>query len=168
MHALDAACDVAQNLNHTLRRLRHYRTQGDWINALLDGASHFAHQSAVLAVQDGVLTLLGARNLSLPEDLSFNLASAPGFRTAFDSNDPVICLRTPGEVTAFFSTPEPGSRAHIFAITNGTRVAAVLFASAHPETDVNALELIAGMASIVLDRQSNASLHAQIATPVRN
>jgi hypothetical protein len=49
-------------------------------------------------------------------------------------------------------------------ILNGPRVVALLFAANQDYLDVNAIELIAGLASIVLERQSNTLLHTQIAT----
>ncbi len=165
MHALEPACDIAHELNHFLRRLRQYQTQADWLGALLDGASRFATQFAVLALRDGVLSLLGERNLNLSEDFSFNAASAGAFAAAIDSNDSVVSLRTPREVTENLSAPEAAQRAHIIPITNGSRVVAVLFATNQGGIDVNALELVAGMSSIVLERQANASLHAHIAAP---
>jgi hypothetical protein len=72
-------------------------------------------------------------------------------------------LRTPTEVTEALSTTNSGERAHLFPITNDSRLAAVLFASGSEDTDVNALELISGIASSVLERQSNTQLHSQIA-----
>jgi hypothetical protein len=45
---------------------------------------------------------------------------------------------------------------------NGRRVVAILFAADQEYMDVNALELIAGLGSAVLERQANVALHAQI------
>jgi hypothetical protein len=67
-------------------------------------------------------------------------------------------------VTEPLSSPELGERAHVLPILNAGRVVAVLFAADRNYMDVNALELIAGLASAVLERHSNAALHARIAT----
>lgn len=157
--------EIVYELSQFLRRLRQYRTEGEWVAAVIDGVSHFVRQAAVFAVSDEVLRLRGQSNLDLPEDLAFGVRSAGAFRTAVESKDPVIALRTPAEVTETLSVPESGERAHIVPILNGTRVVAVLFAGNQDHVDVNALELVAGMASLVLERQSNVALHAQIAAP---
>ena len=159
-----AKLETVHELNQFLRRLRQYQTEGEWVASLLDGASHFVHEAALLSIRDDALRLRGQRNLNLPEDLTFPVRSAAAFATAIDSKDPVIALRTPAEVTEPFSRSEPGGRAHIIPIVNGTRAVAVLFAADGDRVDVNALELVAGMASIVLERQSNQSLHAKITT----
>ncbi len=159
-----ARCQIAHELNQVLRRLRQYRTEGEWAAALLDCASQSVDQAAVFALESGELRLLGARNLDLPANFSFPVTSAPAFAAAIESRDPVVAMRTSAEVTGTLGVPDEGERAHIIPIANGSRVAAVLFAAARGYVDVNALELVAGMASIVLERQANASLHSQIAT----
>lgn len=154
---------LTYELNRLLRRMRQYRSEAEWVSALLDGVSEFVYQAAVFAVRDGVAELRGQVNLTLPDDASFPMPSTPAFAAAVESKEPVIALRTPGEVSSFLSAAEPGERAHILPISNGNRVVALLFAADSNPVDGNAIELIAGMASIVLERQANASLHAQIA-----
>ena len=155
--------ELTRELNHLLRRLRQYRTEAEWVSALLDGASRFVRQAAVFTLQDGVLRLRGQVNLGLPGELSFAVSETAAFASAVESRDPVTALRTRTEVSERLSTPEPNERAHILPISNGNRVVAVLFAAGAEPVDGDALELVAGMASIVLERQANASLHAQIA-----
>lgn len=154
---------LARELNQLLRRFRLYQTEADWVSALLDGAAQFIPQAAVFALKGGVLQLRGQVNLALPDGFCFPVSAAAAFASAVESRDPVIALRTPLEVSEPLSAPEPGMRAHIVPISNGDRVVALLFAADADSVDGNALELIAGMASIVLERQSNTSLHAQIA-----
>ena len=168
MHAVESPPKIESTaLNHFLRRLRQYRGEGEWVSTLLDGVSQFVEQAAVFAIEGGELRLRGKSNLDIAEDLAFPISSAGAFQAAIDSKDPVVTLRTAGEVTKILSTPNPNERAHIVPIVNGPRVVAVLFAARHDQdVDVNALELIVGMASIVLERQSNVSLHSQIATPL--
>lgn len=167
MHAHEAVRQTARSqlvddLNQLVRRLRQYRTESEWAAALLDGASQFVHQIAVFGFENGTLRLLGQRNLDLPAGLSFQAAPAAAFAAAIQSRDPVVAIRTPAEVTGILALPEDGARAHIFPIVNGSRVVALLFAAGDRYVDVNALELVAGLASMVLERQANASLHAQI------
>jgi hypothetical protein len=166
MHALESARaardQVAHQLNQLLRRFRQYRNEGEWVMAVVDGASQFAQQVALFTFESGSFHLRGRCNLDIPSDLAFPKASAAAFASAIDSKEPVIALRTPAEVTEAFRSPEAGGRAHLFPITNGARAVAVLFAAGAESVNVDGLELIAGLASIVLERQSNASLHSQI------
>jgi hypothetical protein len=157
-----ARSELVHELNQLVRRMRQYRTESDWAAALLDGASQFVDQVAVFAFENGPLRLLGARNLDLPAAFSFPAASAAAFAAAIESRDPVIAMRTPGEVTGSLAGAANGERAHIIPIVNESRVVALLFAADPLSVDVNALELVAGMASMVLERRANASLHSQI------
>jgi hypothetical protein len=102
----------------------------------------------------------------LPVDLALPISTAGAFASTIDLKDPVTALRTPGEVSPALSDGHAHERAHIFPIVNGDRVSAVLFASENG-SDMNALELVTGLASSVLDRKANVALHAQIA-PVVN
>lgn len=168
---LDVACaessraaraQLTHELNQLQRRFRQYETEAEWADILLDAASRFAKQTAVFIVKNGAALLRAEANLSLSADFSFPLKSAAAFASAADSKDPVTALRSPGEVGEALSTSDTQDRARIFPIANAGRTVALLFA-AGDTVDGDALELIAGMASLVLERPSNASLHAQIA-----
>ena len=159
----EARSQVVHELNQLLRRFRQYRTEGDWIRVVLDGAAVFAHQFALFSLRDDALYLRGQVHLDLPDDLSFPLAQAPAFANVCQLKDPVTCLRTPSEVTSALSDTDTTKRAHLFPITNGSRAAAILFAADDEDVDVSALELVAGLASSMLERQSNAALHSHIA-----
>jgi hypothetical protein len=158
-----ARSQITNELNQLLRRLRQYRTEGEWSSAILDATSQVVHQAALFTLQDGVLCLRGQQNLNLAEDLSFSPSTAAAFEAVISSKDTVVALRTPAEVGESLSSPDPQERAHIVPILNGPRVVALLFAANQDYLDVNAIELIAGLASIVLERQSNSLLHTQIA-----
>lgn len=182
MHALDeayerikqeytAACSqaaraarsqVTNELNQVFRRLRNYKTESEWVSAVVDGASRMVHQVALLELANGVLTVRGKHKLNVPENYSFPVSSAAAFAGAIESKDPIIALRTPSEVSERLSGPDSSERAHIFPITNGSRVVALIFAADQDYFDLNGLELLAGLASTVLDRKSNTALHAQI------
>jgi hypothetical protein len=149
-------------LNQLLRRFRHYETEADWISALLDGASRFAGQVAIFSIQNDTFRLRAQAKLDLPGDLSFSLSSAPAFASAVQTHDPIVALRTASEVTEHLAVPEAGERAHIIPVMNRTRAVAILFVADRDYMDVNALELLAGLASTVLERQVNTALHSQI------
>jgi hypothetical protein len=159
-----ARSQVINELNQLLRRLRQYQSESEWSSAILDGASQFARQIALFTWHDGVLDLRGQRNLSLAENLSFSPVGAAAFESAINSKDSVVALRTAGEVGEALSSPGFQERSHIIPIMNGARVVALLFTASQGQLDLNGVELIAGLASTVLERHANASLHTQIAT----
>jgi hypothetical protein len=157
-----ARLQITEELNQSLRRLRQYQTEGEWVSAVLDAASQFVQQVAVFALNSGVLTLRGQYQVNLPEQLSFAVGAAGAFASAVSMKDPVIALRTASEVGEALSASNVGGRVCIIPIANGSRVVALLFAGGGEQMDLNALELIAGIASAVLERRSNSSLHAQV------
>lgn len=160
--ARDERARLLAGLNQFLRRFRRYETEQDWIQMVGEGAAGFARQIAVFSLEGDILRLRGQVNLELPETLSFPLASAGAFESVRATKDAVTALRTSAEVGDALSTPSGGDRACLFPVANGTRLTAVLFASSDEETDLNALELISGLAASILERQSNAALHSQI------
>ena len=160
--AAQARSQQLQALNQLFRRFRSYQTEGDWIHTLLDAASQYTEYVAVFSIASETLRLRGQIPLAIISDnLSFPLRSAAAFGSAIQSKDPVTTLRRASEVGPLLSQHHPDQRAHIFPITNGDRVSAILFA-ADNGSDMNALELISGIASSVLERKANSALHAQI------
>lgn len=158
----------ADQLNQTLRRLKQYRTEAEWVSALLDGISRFVDAAAVFALENNQLRLRGSYRFELPENLAFALNSGRAFETALETKDTVVALRSPAEVSSHLCTPDPAGadpldRAVLIPLLNGSRIAAVLFAAARLAGQSPALELVAGMASIVLERRVNASVNVQIA-----
>jgi hypothetical protein len=158
-----ARYQLTNELNQLFRRFRHYQDESEWISTLLEGAGRFVQQVGIFTLQDQTLHLRAQAHLSLPSELSFPLTSAAAFATAADTYDPVVALRTAAEVTEHLASSEPSDRCHVIPIVNGQRTVAILFAADQEYMDVNALELITGVASTVLERRSNADLHAQIA-----
>jgi hypothetical protein len=156
-----ARAEQLQQLNQLFRRFRAYQTEADWVQATLDAASSYATSVALFAIAENILKLRGQIPAGLlEEDLSFPVTSAAAFASAIESKDPVTAMRTASEV--FQPLSKAGERAHLFPITNGERVSAILFAS-DAASDMNGLELVAGMASSMLERKANTALHAQIA-----
>ena len=158
-----ARCQQTNELNQLLRRFRNYQNEAEWISVLLDGTARFAKQAAIFSVQNDECRLRAQVNLSLPSELSFPVKSAGAFASAVETHDPVIALRTASEVTSHLSSTDRAERAHIVPVMNRKRTVAVVFAADQEYMDVNALELIAGLASTVLERELNTALHAQIA-----
>jgi len=172
----DAACSqsaqavrsqMAHELNQFVRRLRQYRTETEWVSGVLSQAGNFAARLGVFFLDQSVVRLRGQQNLGLPDACAFPLSSAAAFASAVETKEPVVALRSPGEVGSQLSSLNASDRAHLFPVTNGARVAAVIFTDAE-NVDIDGLELVAGIGSLVLERQSNASLHAQIAPVQRS
>jgi hypothetical protein len=164
-----ARAEVAKTLNEIFRRFRTYQSESDWVQTLLDGAAPFAGEIAVFAVENTTLRLRGQLPADqLPAELAFPVAAAAAFQSSIGLKDVVTSLRTPSEVSAALSEGHGGERAHLFPILNGDRVSAVLFASGSA-ADLNALELVTGIAASVLGRSANLAMHSQIMpAPVRN
>lgn len=92
--------ETVNELTQVARRLKNYQSQGDWADAILDGAIRFTTQAALFVVESGSkLRLVGQRKLDVPGDLTLEAASAPAFADAIASREAVIALRTPEEVS---------------------------------------------------------------------
>jgi hypothetical protein len=167
MPAVENPADLssfADLLNQTLRRLKQYGNESEWTVALLDGVSQFADETALFAVEEGQLRLRGARNFNLSDGFSMPVSLGRAFETAVNTKDPVVALRTPGEVSSHLSGTDLIERAVVIPVLNGERVVAVLFAVTKRGGHSPVLELISGMASLVLERRANSALSVQIST----
>jgi hypothetical protein len=161
--ALTARLSLLHDLNQLLRRLRRYESEVDWVSTTLDGAAQFASQVALFAVRSEKLVLLGERDLPIAPGLEIARQSAAAFSNAISANDSVVALRSPAEVGDALASLESADLACIVPIANRDRVVSVLFApSGLGESNVDSLELVAGLASAVLERSSNTTVHAQI------
>lgn len=177
----EARCETTKHLNQIVRRLSHYESESDWLDAVLDGICAFAPQAAVFSVESGgQLQLRGSRHLALAADLAFSTSSAAAFADAIESKDTVVVLRTQAEVGEDLASERSGGnpgRCYLLPIRNRTRIAALIFALEHvdpdllpnrmrepspvhgpndpaypPTADINALELIASASSAMLER----------------
>jgi hypothetical protein len=153
---------VSEDLNQTARRLKHYKTEADWYDAVLDGAVRFAPETALFALADRTFNLKGVRGFSLPADLTVSAETAGAFRNAIDSDELVVALATANEVSEPIASAVPSNRALLLPISNGLRTVALLFCVLRDDTDSNALELIQTVASSVLERHSREPAHLQI------
>lgn len=161
--AIAARSTLLHDLNQLLRRFRHYENESDWVATTLDGVAPFASQNALFAVRAEKFVLLGERNLSLPPNLEISRKSAAAFSNAISANDMIVALRTSPEVGEALASAETRERVCIVPISNRDRVVSLLFVlSDSEELNLTALELVAGLASVVLERGANTTLHAQI------
>lgn len=155
--------ELLGELNSVCRRLRQYENEEQWLGAVRDGIALGASSFAVLTVRDGELHVRSQQGLDLTGTAAFAVSSARAFAAAIESRDQVVVLRTPEEVGEPLSASESTSRAHLFPIENSKRVVAMVFAVADDSLDVSAVELVSSVAATVLERQSNQSIHSQIA-----
>jgi hypothetical protein len=106
--------------------------------------------------------LKGTRNLALSPDLRIPSGDAGAFRSTLDTGETTVVLCTASEVSDALSATLSVDRALVVPISNGSRNAALLVASAAEHMDTNALELIAQIASAALERRSQITPHVQI------
>jgi hypothetical protein len=161
--AVDARSRVSEDLNQTARRLKQYKTDSEWYAAVVDGVALFAPEVALFSVEGDRFLLKGARGLALGDNLAISRMEAAAFRNALDSGELAVVLATAGEVSEPLAAAVSVNRALLVPVSNGERIAAVLFCVARDGTDTNAIELIVNMASSVLERHSRAPSHMQIA-----
>lgn len=157
-----ARSKVSEGLNQTARRLKHYKTESEWYDAVLDGAACFAPEAALFAVADRAFTLRAVRGFSLASGLTVATETAGAFQNAIASGELVVALATPNEVSEPIAAAVPSNRVLLLPISNGSRTVAVLFCVSREDTDSNALELIQTVASSVLERHSREPAHLQI------
>lgn len=141
-------------LNRAARRLR-VSPNGDWTQVVTEAASAFADRAAVFTVGIDSVQLDPSRGKIPLEAVPLN--SAPAFRSAVDSKDTVVAVRTRGEMSApiaeYFGE-SARDRFHLFPVVSDERVAALIYADG-PGTglQVDALELLATVAGAMIGRR---------------
>jgi hypothetical protein len=143
--------ETTDELSQIVRRLKNSENESDLVDSALDGTARFAKQVAWFAVEEGKLRARGARRMNLPTHLAMPWTSAAAFANAIESRDTVVTMRAPLEVSEALSSGDNPERAFLIPILNRTRVAAVLFASADDETDLNGVELLSSISSAMLE-----------------
>jgi hypothetical protein len=154
---------VLRNLRELLRRFRSYQGEHEWTALVLDAAGRFAPLVALFTLRANALHLDGQKGLNLPDDLTFEASAAPAFAAAISSKDVVFALSTAGEFGPVVDSSNASGRGFVVPIINGERVVALLFSASASASETEALELVAGVASIVLERQANSNATVQIA-----
>lgn len=156
-----ARSELTRELNEILRRLRHYSGESEWVSIVLDAAQLFTPEAAVFALKKERLELRGQRGLAIDEAYAVDSPLPHAFAAAVSSCDTTIALRGPGEVGPVLGAAGAAGRAVIAPVMNGTRVVAALFSS--DAMEVEAAELVAGMAGMALERQANTEAALRIA-----
>ena len=146
--------DVA-NLNHAARRLR--SSAGDWPQVLIQASAPFCEHSAVFTLQNTSLHLEASSRSCSIQDVG--LDAAPAFRSAVESKDTVVAIRTPGEMSAPIAAVfgEAAGKFHLFPILAGGQVAGLLYAAGHGRFQSDALELLATLAGAMLESRAATS-----------
>jgi hypothetical protein len=150
-------------LNRLARRLRASRN-GDWIQAVTEAASAFAGRAAVFTVGTDSVQLDPSHNETSLEAVP--LGSAPAFRSAVDTKDTVVAMRTHGEMSAPIAEYFGESAAdtfQLFPVVSGERVAALIYADGPRDgIQVDALELLATVAGAMIDRRAPKPLNGLV------
>jgi hypothetical protein len=136
-----ARAGVTAQLNRSVRGLL---AAEDWKAALVEAARPFASRVELFFVEE------------LP------LESAPAFRNAIESREPVVALRTPGELSAAIAARGAGPRCCLFPVVADGGVRAVLYAEGDA-VDMNALEMLAVVAGAAYRQPRDAATARQFA-----
>ena len=159
---------ITATLSQAARRLRTFEGEGQWSRTLVDATNGFCGRAALFVVNGRSLRLEAMRGIASEAKVDNTpLDSAPAFAGAVESRDPVVALRTAGELSppiAGLLGEAPDRRFHLFPIRARDRVAAILYAdtgagddaekAAEEALDPAGLELLATFASVVLESQA--------------
>lgn len=150
------------HLAQSARRLRQFEGEGPWCASLADAAAGGAPRLMVFTVSAGKLRFQAARgieSLSAEEFPVVPLEEAAAFASAVQSSEPVIALKTPGELgdTITRVTGEDATRRFVvFPVTVRQRVPVLVYAE---DFDDSVLELVATMAGAALECHMAASVN---------
>jgi hypothetical protein len=154
----DIRREFAEKINQALRRLRVFESDAQWAAAVLDATESFCDRTALFTLNGLNLHLAAVRGMGPPGDLEdVPLSVAPAFASAIATADTMVALRTASEMSPQLAAvfgEDPALRFHLFPIATRERVAAVLYADAAVLVEASALELLCGVAGIVLDSLS--------------
>lgn len=156
---------LGERLNHVARRLAEAENAAAWASALLDGAFEFAPRAVLFSISAGKIQYEDHRAtadfaLSKTPEGAVPLSQAPAFRNVLESMDTVICMASPGELSAELSGALDGDeekRICLLPVTTGQRegkrrVSAVLYVESGAEpVDLNLLEVVTALAGPALD-----------------
>ena len=148
---LKARREASERLNLAVRRIREFGDERQWTQSVADATDGFCERAAVFVVNGGNLELRAARKIEA-KPLSVALAAAPAFASTVESKDPLVALRTKGELSEPIATltgEAPESRCSLFPLLKRGRVAAILYADGVSEP--SAIELLSSFGSAVLD-----------------
>lgn len=154
------------SLNRAARRLRSFEGQLRWSSVLVEATQGFSGRAALFTIRGSSLHLEAARNAGGGASIDVPLDSAPAFRSAVDTRDTVIAMRSGGEMSAPIASylgEAATGRFHLFPIAARERVVAVLYAdSEQGGVEADAIELLTTLAGAVLDSRASAPLNGLV------
>jgi len=147
--------ELTSKLNQSVRRLRGSESEQQWSKAVVDATQGFSDRAGLFLLRDGSLDLAAARNIPVMDRMpATSLDSAPAFRSAAQSKDTVVALRTKGEMSepiARWAGEDKARTFYLFPIAAKDRVVALLYADADQDVETNGLELLATVAGVVIE-----------------
>ncbi len=147
--------ELTSKLNQAVRRLRASETEEQWSKAIVDATQGFSDRAALFFLRDGSLELAAVRNISgVDQLLAAPLDSAPAFRSAAQSKDTVVALRTQSEMSepiARWAGEDTARKFYLFPIAAKERIVALLYADADQSVESNGLEILATVAGAVIE-----------------
>ena len=148
--------ELTSKLNQAVRRLRASQSEDQLGKAIVDATQGFSDRAAIFLLRDGMLQLAAARNISGAAEMPPTpLDSAPAFRSAAQSKDTVVALRTRNEMSepiARWVGEDTVRKFYLFPIAAEDRIVGLLYADATDHSvETNALELLATVAGAVLE-----------------
>jgi hypothetical protein len=151
--------ELTSRLNQAVRRLRASESEEQWSKAIVDATQGFSDRAALFSLRDGSLQLAAARNMSGADQmLATPLELAPAFRSAAQSKDTVVALRTKSEMSepiVRWAGEDAARKFYVFPIAAKDRIVALLYAdAAEHSVETNGLEILATVAGAVMESQA--------------
>ena len=149
--------ELADQLNQSVRRIRHSQSLDELTATLLDAALAFAAGAAVFRIADDAacgdkIGGVAAEEAAAFTALEIPLSAAPALAGAVATRDPVIAVTTAAEVSArliSLASHPPDGRAYIYPLVVKDRVPVILYCWGAAQTA--ALEMLAQVAAAVWD-----------------
>lgn len=151
--------ELTSKLNQAVRRLRASESEEQLSKAIVDATQGFADRAALFFLRDGSLQLAAARNIPGGDPMAampLDLASA--FRSAAQSKDTVVALRTKSEMSESIVRwvgEDAARKFYLFPIAAKDRIVALLYADAAEHiVETNGLEILATVAGAVIESRA--------------
>jgi hypothetical protein len=150
--------ELADQLNQSVRRIRHSLSLDELTATLLDAAMAFAAGAAIFRIADGAAHGDKIRGVAAEEAAAFTaleipLSAAPALAGAVETRDPVIAVTTAAEVSArliSLASHPPDGRAYIYPLVVKDRVPVLLYCWGGA-VQTAALEMLAQVAAASWD-----------------
>jgi hypothetical protein len=151
--------ELTSRLNQAVRRLRASETEEQWSKTIVDATQGFSDRAALFFLRDGSLELAAARDIpGVDQLLATPLDSAPAFRSAAQSKDTVVALRTKSEMSepiARWAGEDTTRKFYLFPIGAKDRIVALLYADAAEDViETNGLEILVTVAGAVIESRT--------------